>query len=105
MYHACAVRGFEALSDLRGQSNRARKPKRALPLNDLVETATLEPLHDDEEAAVFGLVEVMDDGDVRIPLFVQRGDELGLLSKSLDEPFVTGEVPAENLQRDFTADA
>ena len=63
-------------------------------MDDLAENSALQPLHDDEQAAVLGLVEVVDERDSGVALLVQRRHELGLLPEPRYEPLVPSKVPA-----------
>ena len=105
MHDIRPVSGLQPLGDLGGEPDRAGQVEPPVALDHLVEHAALQPLHDDEHAAVFGLVEVVDQGDARIPPLVQARHQLGLLLEARDEAFLAGEVAPEDLQGHLPADA
>ncbi len=100
-----AVGGLEPLGDLGGEPDGPGQVERPVSLDHLAQDAALQPLHDDEQGAVFRLVEVVDQGDPGIAPLVQTRHELGLLLEARLEAVVAGEIAAEDLQGDLPADA
>ena len=95
------VRALEGIADLRTDAHEALRRQRALGLEDLVERAADDELHDEIEQTVVGLAEVEDRDRVRMR---EPARELRLAEEPLDHDSLGDEARGHDLDRDLAAD-
>ena len=87
MYHADLVGSPQRSCCLCRNTNCARDPEWPLDLQNLADVLALHQFHDNEGAAIFGVIEVVDSDGIRMP---ELSSNNRFCLKALQESFIAG---------------